>query len=474
MIKQIEFQVRAANEIATKLQKHRGVLLRGSTGLGKMYITCQVLKNLGQSNILWICPKNVKTQTARVLKEFGLSKNVFLFSYSELRSTVGQLYINWQADGNKSIPSWDSEFLPNLVVFDECQKLKNESSLAHQIALALPQNVKVILTTATPFQRLIDAKYFVVLTGLASRTEATGYLKYFGYDIFGYHPTYIERLRNHCEEVIVELKNVRFPYKAETECVTIPFASEQERLQYEMAFNEYVETCRRLGKSASASHLTALLKFRQKAEILRAPHLVKLAVEHVNSGRQVIIGSNFLDTLRQCWRHLKLSNFDTNQIAYITGNQSSEERQKMIDSFQNGQKQIMLLTVTAAGVGISLHHDRESSKPRVVVLPPTWSAIDLVQVLGRAHRITSISDTKQIIVWYKDTVEERVVEVVRKKLTCLQKAVIAREQFFHILDSSIKEEDVLQFESSAASSSEDEVEEFYDGAGLENIPFQYE
>jgi len=83
----------------------------------------------------------------------------------------------------------------------------------------------------------------------------------------------------------------------------------------------------------------------------------------------------------------------------------------------------------SGGVGVSMHHDRASTKPRHIILPPTWSAIDLVQALGRAHRLTSMSATTQEILWYGGTIEDAVKIKVELKIKCLSKAVTAKEQF---------------------------------------------
>ena len=50
-----------------------------------------------------------------------------------------------------------------LVVFDECQApLKNEDSTRTSIARGLPENVKRIFISATPYQRVCEARTVMV------------------------------------------------------------------------------------------------------------------------------------------------------------------------------------------------------------------------------------------------------------------------------------------------------------------------
>jgi len=137
------------------------------------------------------------------------------------------------------------------------------------------------------------------------------------------------------------------------------------------------------------------------------------------------------------------------------GPQSLKQRQKEIDAFQSGRSHYCLFTFKAGGVGLSLHHSDELTKvkcrrkkngwyhaediskvptrPREVILSPTYSAIELVQGLGRAPRLTSMSDTPQVIVFYRGTIEEKVAEIVSKKLRCLRRVIRAKESWEDVI-----------------------------------------
>lgn len=136
---------------------------------------------------------------------------------------------------------------------------------------------------------------------------------------------------------------------------------------------------------------------------------------------------------------------------YRLSTQTPEERQREIDRFQSGRTKYCFFTFKAGGVGLSLHHTDEYSKrkvkrkpsgfaveedipnipikPRKVIVAPTYSAIDLVQALGRCPRLTSLSETEQTLLFYGGTVEQDVARVVSQKLRCLSKVVRQREDW---------------------------------------------
>ena len=65
-------------------------------------------------------------------------------------------------------------------------------------------------------------------------------------------------------------------------------------------------------------------------------------------------------------------------------------------------------------------HDTTGALPRRSIISPVWSAQDLKQVTGRIHRSGYKSPVIQTIVFEANTLEERVMSVVRRKLANLQ------------------------------------------------------
>ena len=122
------------------------------------------------------------------------------------------------------------------------------------------------------------------------------------------------------------------------------------------------------------------------------------------------------------------------------GGQNAKARNEEIKRFQTGVTKICLFTFKAGGVGLSLHHCHENAKPRETFLAPCYSAIELVQGLGRAPRLTSMSETIQTMLFYKGTIEEHIADRVSEKLKCLQEVVRQRESWEDVIVENAQQE----------------------------------
>lgn len=100
--------------------------------------------------------------------------------------------------------------------------------------------------------------------------------------------------------------------------------------------------------------------------------------------------------------------------------QTLKKREQMRLAFQRGEAKCCIFNFKSGGVGLSLHHEKKypNARPRTVLLTPVYSEKELIQGLGRCPRITSMSDTTQMMVYYVGTIEEAVAAKVVMKLKC--------------------------------------------------------
>lgn len=154
------------------------------------------------------------------------------------------------------------------------------------------------------------------------------------------------------------------------------------------------------------------------------------------------------------------------------GSQSPKERQSEIDKYQSGETRIGLYTFKAGSVGLSLHHcedfystrpkryykDKHTGKwislkpekfkvfepsPRAGLSAPTWSAIEVIQSIGRPHRLTSQSDTHQRFIYFRGTVEQEVAAIAAPKLESLATLTKMNECWMNL----ISEERIMEIAS---------------------------
>lgn len=114
---------------------------------------------------------------------------------------------------------------------------------------------------------------------------------------------------------------------------------------------------------------------------------------------------------------------DRAKISYgrITGSDTTAERDQYIEEFQAGRLRVMLMTIQAGGVGISL------TRSRILVrLQRSWSNLDNKQVEDRVHRIGSEGHENVLIidVIARDTVEdEKQIDRLDDKARMLEEIV---------------------------------------------------
>lgn len=464
----LDFQKIPAQEISLAIDRfyesgdNIGRLLVAPAGTGKTYMIGGGLEMsllngtipqqpppLKLANILIILPAQIRIQFARVLVANGIF-NFVITSPQAMTASFGDVYLTWITrivNGQPElVPTWDETFKPDILIVDESQITKNKEATITQIVLsAINQGVLTFLSSATPFTKLSETLTTARALGcIKSNQIHKGWAAQFG-EFDDYSPTAMKRLNDYLVErrLKIEPTGIKFPHRVFNKCRLINFRRPEHAKIYANAYEVWLDTCAKQNRSTPegiAAIWVATNKFRECAEMLRAEDMAEIAVSQIRNGKnskQVVIASNFratLDLVKQMLVKYHNINEDA-QISTIVGGQNAQTRQENIDRFQRGDTDFCLLTLKSGGAGLSLHHEAQypRAKPRYCILPPTWSAIELVQVLGRAHRITSISTTRQDIIWYRGTVEEDVAEKVGRKMASMKEIVNKREQWFDLM-----------------------------------------
>ena len=132
-----------------------------------------------------------------------------------------------------------------------------------------------------------------------------------------------------------------------------------------------------------------------------------MAEDLIKEGNSVVIFVNFRETVDALTSKLKCGRID--------GGQSADERQKIIDDFQQDKAYVVVANIAAGGTGLSLH-DINGNRPRVSLICPTFNAKEYVQTLGRIFRNGAKSDSLQKILIAANSVEENVMTSINNKL----------------------------------------------------------
>lgn len=158
--------------------------------------------------------------------------------------------------------------------------------------------------------------------------------------------------------------------------------------------------------------LTKILRARQQIELLKVPILREMADDLLEEGKSVVIFVSFRETVNCLASHF-LSAAPKAGVSMILG--GDKDRQEDIDNFQNNTNRLCICTISAGGLGIGLH-DTIGDHPRVSLISPPYSVVELIQALGRIHRNGGKSPCVQKIIFAAGTVEEEACNIVRRKL----------------------------------------------------------
>jgi chromodomain-helicase-DNA-binding protein 4 len=177
-------------------------------------------------------------------------------------------------------------------------------------------------------------------------------------------------------------------------------------------------------------------------------------------GHRVLIFSQFLMSLTILEDFLTALGLPH---ARIDGNTSSLDKQRNIDAFNEPDSPLfaMLLSTRAGGVGINL-----ATADTVIIYDPDFNPHQDIQALSRAHRIGQKNKVLCFQLTTKDTVEERIMQIGRKKMA-LDHALI--ESMDAPDDAGDDLESILKHGTEALFSGDAREKITYDSASVDKL-----
>lgn len=129
--------------------------------------------------------------------------------------------------------------------------------------------------------------------------------------------------------------------------------------------------------SEEGEALVFLTHVRNAASLAKVEGAIDLAEQILAEGRQVVLFTDFATTANVLARH-----FD---VPALTGETKTDDRQPLVDAFQNGTRRVFVGTCKAGGVGITLHANGNCAD--VILVDRPWTPGDAIQAEDRVHRI---------------------------------------------------------------------------------------
>ena len=409
---------------------------QSETGTGKTYVAAWLAKNLN-SPVVIVCPKVVIPSWTKVLSYFGIKAHC-LINYEKLMRGNTE-HLNFK-DGKDTGPSdYVINFPKNsLVILDEVHKCKSATSKNSDFLIKLKMDgYKSLLLSATAATNPLEMKAFGFATTLHNLTSYRQFItdsgayvgRYGGFQIDLQSQKTVEAMSNIHDKLFnlykVSSRMTRkmfdkiFPDNhVMVECFDMGTNTDKINKVYQQMESE-LAALEESSVNYSQHHFAIMTKARRMAELLKVPTMVEMIEDWYDEGISPVVFVNFTDTVEAIEKQLAKNRKFDGKIARIVGGQSDKVRQKDIELFQSDNKRIMIANLAAGNAGVSLH-DLNGNFARGAIISPSYSAINLLQALGRCHRAEGKTPVIQKVMFAAGTIEEDACKRVQSKLNALE------------------------------------------------------
>lgn len=308
----------------------------------------------------------------------------------------------------------------SVIAFDECHKSKEPTSLQSR-AMINVQAKYMVAMSGTPLMNNPLDLYFP-MKWLGYENHSFYQFKQHYCTLGGWGGSQVVGYKN-LEEIRTMMDNIMLR-RLKTEVLDLPekirkieyvdMTSKQNQI-YKEVYNGVMSDLQKI--KFSNNPLSMMIRLRQATgwtgiisntvqESAKMERMIELVQEIVASGQKAIIFSNWESITEVAKEKLKSYN-----PAYITGATKADERMKEVDRFQNDDKcRVIIGTIGAMGTGLTL-----TAAQNVIFLDSPWNMALKAQAEDRAHRIGTKGTVNIITLVCKNTIDERIEELVEKK-----------------------------------------------------------
>lgn len=421
-----------------------GGILADDMGLGK---TLQAIAFLSsqmheKSRVLILAPSGLIYNWADEFQKFAPNLDVAvvhgLKPYREaILAEKHQIYVTSYATFRQ-----DSEIYQDLsfdfLFLDEAQVMKNAQT---KIAKTLRKFVvpSVFALSGTPIENNLGelwSIFQIVLPGLLPAKK--DFMKLPAERVAQFIKPFVMRRKK--EEVLTELPDlIEVVYKNELEdqqkaIYLAQLQQMQERIEHVTAAEfqrNRVEILTGLMRLRQICDTPALFMEDYKGDSGKLDSLRDLLSQIAEGNHRVLIFSQFrgmLDRIEEELPRLGLSSFK------ITGSTPSQERQEMTKAFNQGDRDVFLISLKAGGVGLNL-----TGADTVILVDLWWNPAVESQAIGRAHRMGQEQAVEVYRLVTRGTIEEKIQELQEEKKNLVSEVLDGTESRGSLTLSEIQE-----------------------------------
>lgn len=414
-----DWQQPEAEHIAKVLQTEGVALEASDTGTGKTFIASHVAKTLGLRPLV-IAPKSVTTPWLETLEMFGVEP-LDVLNIEKLKTGKRQ-WLDKRGRG-KLMTDWTWRLPQDAIIFwDEVHQAGGEKSQNSKLlALLKPYPIPVLGISAT----VADSPL---------RLKALGFLM--GFHEYRNYQTWCRK--NGCYPSPFAMNQMEFPkgpsrikYLKQIHGMIFPkfggrlLIDDLEEFpecslqadEHDLAKRKDVQAEYDTLEDAlhdvdnEESPLVLMQRARENVELLKVPLFEDLVTDMLDEGKSIVIFFSYRNPAETLLERL------TKKLGFAPGfiYGGQKDRDQVVADFQADKNRVLIAMIQAGGISISLH-DLHGNHPRVSLINPPLSVVQLKQALGRIWRAGAKTKAVQKIIFAAGTIEEKACTSVRRKL----------------------------------------------------------
>lgn len=397
-----------------------GGILADDMGLGKTLQTIAFLTNqvTEDSRVLILAPSGLIYNWADEFRKFAPQLDLAVVhglkaNREAILSENHQIYVTSYATFRQDSELYQ-EMAFDFLFLDEAQVMKNAQT---KIAQSLRQFVvpAVFALSGTPIENHLGelwSIFQIVLPGLLPSKKE--FMKLPADRVAQFIKPFVMRRKK--EEVLTELPDlIEVVYKNELE-------DQQKAIylaQLQQMRDRLAQVTDQEFQRSRVEILSGLMRLRQICDTPalfmddyqgasgKLDSLRDLLLQVADGGHRVLIFSQFkgmLEKIEQELPNLDLTSFK------ITGSTPAQDRQEMTKIFNQGERDIFLISLKAGGVGLNL-----TGADTVILVDLWWNPAVEAQAIGRAHRMGQERKVEVYRLITRGTIEEKIQELQEQK-----------------------------------------------------------
>ncbi len=422
---------------------HMGGVLADEMGLGKTVQVIALMKATREAKrtSLIVAPTSLIYNWLSEIRRFAPDMSAMVINGTAAQRERMWMHLEKHGDMDVAITSyplirrdieWMREIRFRFAVLDEAQNIKNAGSLVSQAARQLQADTRLALT-GTPMENGIGELWSI-----------------FDFVLPGYLPGYHTFLRRYQDGMNSEQLRQRIqpfltrrlkqdvlselPDKMET-VLTAEMTTEQR--------NVYLAAMERLRpkvrqamqeKHGGRGRMEILSAITELREICCHPSLIlegyaggsgkeemlmELLPTLIRSGRRMLVFSQFTSMLKLLRIRMEREGY---RVMYLDGETPAGDRLGITEQFNAGEGQIFLISLRAGGSGLNL-----TGADMVIHFDPWWNPAAEDQATDRAHRIGQQKKLDVLRLVMRDSIEEKVVELGKRKKALFDRLITPGE-----------------------------------------------